>query len=91
MAILVRNLLLFFLFTVLLALSYGIWNIEHRLRTVNYSEFRYCLANHDIAQITFIGNRVIVQHVDGDSYETIVPNAEKLISDLQGKNIQITF
>ncbi len=91
MAILVRNLLLFFLFTVLLALGYGIWNIEHKLRTVNYSEFRYCLANHDIAQITLDGNKVIVQHVDGDSYETTVPNAEKLISELQGKNIQIIF
>ncbi len=91
MAILVRNLILFFLFTILLALSYGIWNVEHKLRTVNYSEFRYCLANHHIAQITFIGNKVEVRHVDGDSYETIVPNAEKLITELQDKNIQIVF
>ena len=91
MAILVRNLFLFFIFTVLLGLGYGIWNIEHKLRTVNYSEFRYCLANHDLATITFIGNKVIAQHADGDSYETTVPNAEKLISELQEKNIQIVF
>ena len=91
MAILIRNLFLFFLFTVLLALSYGIWKIEHRLRTVTYSEFRYCLTNHDLAAITFIGNKVIAEHQAGDRYETTVPNAEKLISELQEKNIQIIF
>ncbi len=91
MAILIRNLFIFFLFTVLLALGYGIWKIEHRLRTVTYSEFRYCLTNHDLAAITFIGNKVIAQHQAGDRYETTVPNAEKLISELQEKNIQIIF
>jgi cell division protease FtsH len=91
MAILIRNLFIFFLFTVLLALSYGIWKIEHRLRTVTYSEFRYCLTNHDLAAITFIGNKVIAEHQAGDRYETTVPNAEKLISELQAKNIQIIF
>lgn len=91
MTILARNLILFFLFTILLVLGYGIWNIEHTFRTVNYSEFRYCLAHHNIATITFIGNKVIVQHADGDSYETTVPNPEKLISELQEKDIQIVF
>ena len=91
MAILIRNLFIFFLFTVLLILSYGIWKIEHRLRVVTYSEFRYCLTNHDLAAITFIGNKVIAQHRAGDRYETTVPNAEKLISELQEKNIQIIF
>ncbi len=91
MAILVRNLFIFFILTVLLILGYGIWNVEHTFRTVNYSEFRFCLANHDIRTITFIGNKVKVQHEDGDCYETIVPNAEKLISELQDKNIQIIF
>jgi cell division protease FtsH len=91
MSILVRNLLLFLLFTVLLALGYGIWNVEHRLRTVTYSEFRHCLANHDLSTVTIIGDKVIAQHADGDSYETTVPSAEKLISELQDKNIQIIF
>ncbi len=91
MAILIRNLFIFFLFTVLLILSYGIWKIEHRLRVVTYSEFRYCLTNHDLAAITFIGNKVIAEHRAGDRYETTVPNAEKLISELQEKNIQIIF
>jgi cell division protease FtsH len=91
MAILVRNLILFLLFTVLLILACGIWNIEHKVRSVTYSEFRYCLAHHDLATVTFIGNKVIAQHTDGDSYETTVPNPEKLISELQDKNIQIIF
>lgn len=91
MAILIRNLFIFFLFTALLVISYGIWKLEHKLRTVTYSEFRYCLSNHDLAAITFIDNKVIAQHEDGDRYETTVPNAEKLISELQERNIQIIF
>lgn len=91
MAILIRNLFIFFLFTALLVISFGIWKLEHKLRTVTYSEFRYCLSNHDLAAITFIDNRVIAQHEDGDRYETTVPNAEKLISELQERNIQIIF
>ncbi|MEN8198453.1 MAG: ATP-dependent zinc metalloprotease FtsH [Thermodesulfobacteriota bacterium] len=91
MAILIRNLFIFFLFTVILGGGYGLWNLEHKLRTVTYSEFRHCLANHDLESITITGNRVIAKHRDGDSYETTVPNAEKLISELQGTKIQIIF
>jgi len=91
MAILVRNLFIFFLFTAFLVIGYGVWALEHKLRTVTYSEFRYCLSNHDLAAITFIDNKVIAQHEDGDRYETTVPNAEKLISELQERNIQIIF
>jgi cell division protease FtsH len=91
MAILIRNLFIFFIFTVILGGCYGFWVLEHRLRTVSYSEFRYCLLNHDLVSTTFIGNKVIATHKAGDSYETSVPNAEKLISELQDKNIQIKF
>lgn len=91
MAILIRNLFIFFIFTVILGGSYGLWILEHRLRTVSYSEFRYCLHNHDLVSTTFIGNKVIATHKAGDIYETSVPNAEKLISELQDKNIQIKF
>lgn len=91
MAILIRNLFIFFLFTVLLGGGYGLWKLEHKLRTVTYSEFRYCLANHDLESTTFTGNKVIAKHRAGDSYETTVPNAEKLISELQDRNIQIIF
>ncbi|MCF8056433.1 MAG: ATP-dependent zinc metalloprotease FtsH [Desulfocapsa sp.] len=91
MAILIRNLFIFFLFTILLVGSYGLWQLEHKLRTVTYSEFRYCLVNHDLVSTTFIGNKVIAQHRAGDRYETAVPNAEKLISELQDRNIQIIF
>ncbi|RUM42836.1 MAG: cell division protein FtsH [Desulfocapsa sp.] len=91
MAILIRNLFIFFIFTVIGVGSYGFWTLEHRLRTVNYSEFRYCLQHHDLVSITFIGNKVIATHRAGDSYETSVPNPEKLISELQDRNIQIKF
>lgn len=91
MAILVRNLFIFFIFTIVFGISYGIWKIEHKLRNVTYSEFRYCLTHHNPTAITFIGNKVIAQHKAGDRYETSVPNAEKLISELQEKNIQIIF
>lgn len=91
MAILIRNLFIFFLFTVVLGGSYGFWRLEHQLRTVTYSEFRYCLVHHNLESITFTGNKVIATHKGGDSYETTVPNPEKLISELQDRNIQIIF
>ncbi len=91
MAILIRNLFVFFLFTVILGGGYGLWTLEHQLRNVTYSEFRYCLVNHDLESTTFIGNKVIATHRGGDSYETTVPNAEELISELQDRNIQIIF
>ncbi len=91
MAILIRNLFIFFLFTVILGGGYGLWKLEHKLRAVTYSEFRYCLANHDLESTTFTGNKLIATHKGGDSYETTVPNAEKLISELQDRNIQINF
>lgn len=91
MAILIRNLFIFFIFTVIGLGAYGLWVLEHRLRTVSYSEFRYCLQNHDLVSTTFIGNKVIATHAAGDSYETSVPNPEKLISELQDRNIQIKF
>ncbi len=91
MAILIRNLFIFFLFTVILGGGYGLWKLEHQLRTVTYSEFRYCLVNHDLQSTTFTGNKLIATHKSGDSYETTVPNPEKLISELQDRNIQIIF
>ena len=91
MAILIRNLFIFFLFTVLLGGTYGLWQLEHKLRVVSYSEFRHCLLNHDLESTTFIGNKVVAQHRAGDKYETTVPNAEELISELQDRNIQIIF
>jgi len=91
MAILIRNLFVFFIFTILLVGGYSFWKLENKLRVVTYSEFRHCLSNHDLESTTFIGNKVIAKHRLGDSYETTVPNAETLISELQDKNIQIIF
>ncbi len=91
MAILIRNLFIFFLFTALLGGGYGLWKLEHKMRTVTYSEFRYCLNNHELESMTFTGNKVIAQHKAGDKYASTVPNAEKLISELQERNIQINF
>ncbi len=91
MAILVRNLFIFFLFTVILVVSYAFWKNEHQLRHVSYSDFRHCMNNHDLVATTFKGNKVIAEHSAGDKYSTNVPNPEKLISELQDKNIQIIY
>ena len=91
MAILIRNLFIFFLFTIILGGSYGLWKLEHQLRQVTYSEFRHCLNNHDLVATTFKGNQVIAEHAAGDKYITNVPNPEKLISELQDKDIRIIF
>ncbi len=91
MALLIRNLFIFFIITSIFAGSYGLWQLEHQLRHVTYSEFRYCMNNHDLIATTFKGNKVIAEHEAGDKYSTNVPNPEKLISELQDRNIQINF
>jgi len=91
MANLVRNLFIFFIFTAIGFGSFAIWKLENRLRIVSYSDFRHCLLNHELVSATFIGNKLIATHKAGDSYQTSVPNPEKLISELQDKNIQIKF
>ena len=98
MAILARNLFIFFLFTLFAGGCYLIWTIEHRLPERNYSEFLYCLTHHDISDMTFTGNRVVVSHRAGETsttpgftYITTIPNPEELIADLQDKNIRIIF
>jgi len=91
MAILIRNLFIFFIITIAFAGLYGFWQLENQLRQVTYSEFRYCMDNHDLVATTFKGNKVIAEHAAGDKYSTIVPNPEKLISELQDRNIQINF
>jgi len=98
MAILARNLFIFFFFTVFAGGCYLVWTIEHRLPERTYSQFRYCLANHDIADMTFTGNKLVVSHRGeagganpGFTYFTTVPNPQELIAELKDKNIRITF
>ncbi len=47
--------------------------------------------NHDLVATTFKGNKVIAEHAAGDKYSTNVPSPEKLISELQERNIKINF
>ncbi len=91
MAILIRNLFIFLLFTLIAGGIYGFWHVENKLRHVSYSEFRHCMENHDLVETTFKGSKVIAQHKAGDKYSTNVPNPEKLISELQDRNIKINF
>ncbi|MBU0664784.1 MAG: ATP-dependent zinc metalloprotease FtsH [Proteobacteria bacterium] len=98
MAILARNLFIFFLFTIFAGACYLMWAIEHRLPERTYSEFRYCLSHHDISDMTFTGNRVVISHRasetstnPGFTYVTMVPNPEELIQELKDKNIRIIF
>ncbi len=91
MALLIRNLFIFFIITIVFAGSYGFWQLENRLREVSYSEFRYCMNNHDLVATTFKGSKVIAEHAAGDRYSTNVPNPEKLISELQDRKIKINF
>ncbi len=91
MALLIRNLFIFFIITIVFAGSYGFWQLENQLRQVSYSEFRHCMDNHDLVATTFKGNKVIAEHAAGDKYSTNVPNPEKLISELQDRKIKINF
>ena len=89
MAILVRNLFIFFIVSIVFGASYGFWQIENKVEHVSYSDFRHRLDNHDLITITFTGKKIVAKNGAGDKYSTNVPNPEKLISELQKKDIQI--
>ena len=98
MALLARNLFIFFLFTLFSGGCYLVWTIENRLPERTYSEFRYCLTHHDISDMIFTGNRVVISHRAGETssnpgftYITTVPNPEELIAELKDKDIRIIF
>lgn len=89
MAILVRNLFLFFIvvfFCVFVALF---WILETKLPSQEYSNVLDLLENNQITKFEFTGNRVVFTDLSNRSFTTTVPDATRFLEKIQDKNIRI--
>ena len=89
MALLVRNLLGCFLFSLLCLFMALLWFMEHRHASQDYSEVIEQLNNNQITKLEITGNRVIVTDRDDHTFVTTVPDVSKFLERIQGKNIRV--
>ena len=89
MALLVRNLLIFFLFSVLTLFMALLWFMEHRHPSLDYSELIQRLNNNQIVKLEFTGNRVVFTDPDDHAFVTTVPDVSKFLERVQGQNIRV--
>ena len=89
MARLVRNLFLFFIFTVLCIFMALFWFLEHRLPSQDYSQVIERLNQNQISKFEFTGNRVVFTDRDNRSFLTTVPDVNSFLERIQDENIRI--
>ncbi len=89
MAILVRNLLVCFLFTVLALFLSLLWYKEHRHPGQDYSKLIEQLEDDQIVTLEFTGNKVAFTDRDERTFVTTVPSVSKFLEGVQGKDIRV--
>jgi cell division protease FtsH len=89
MALLVRNLLVCFLFAALTMFMALLWFIEHRNPSMDYSEVIERLNNDQITRLEFTGNKVAFTDRDDHTFVTTVPDVSKFLERIQGRNIRV--
>lgn len=89
MAILVRNLFLFFIVAILLMLASSFWFLEHRLPVQDYSRVIELLNNNQIVKFEFTGNRVVFTDQEDRSFMTTVPDVNNFMEKIHDDNIRI--
>lgn len=89
MAILVRNLLVTFLFLILALFMGMLWFMEHRHPAQDYSELVERLNNDQVVSLEFTGNRVAFTDRDDHTFVTTVPDVSIFLERVQGKNIRV--
>ncbi len=90
MAILVRNLLVCFLFSVLVLFLALLWFVEHRHPGQDYSELIKKLNNDQLVVLEFTGNRVVFTDRDERTFVSTVPDVGRFLERIQGKDIRVT-
>lgn len=91
MAILVRNLFIFFIVLCCVAMGGIFLVIEKRLPQRDYSEFLQHVKNNEITEVDFTGNRADITVKSGLRYSTQVPDASKLAEDIPFSTTRISF
>ncbi len=89
MALIVRNLLVFFLFSILCLFLSLLYFLENRYPSMAYSEVIERINNNQVTQLEFTGNNVAFTDRDKHTFVTTVPDASKFLERVQGKNIKV--
>ena len=89
MAILVRNLLVCFLFTALALFLSFLWFVEHRNPSKDYSYLVDQLDKNQVIRLEFTGKRVVFTDKDNRTFDTVVPDVSKFIEGVKNKSIRI--
>jgi len=89
MALLVRNLFIFFLVTVLCMLTSLFWFLESRPPSQDYSKVIERLNNNEITKFEFTGNRVTFTDRGNQSFITTIPDVNNFLERIHDENIQI--
>jgi cell division protease FtsH len=90
MAIVVRNVLIFFIGIFCCLLAYFFWTIENRLPVRNYTELMQQLEENSVASLDFTGNKVEVSTKDGMRYVTRVMDPSGLAASVAGGKVRIS-
>jgi cell division protease FtsH len=90
MAILVRNLFIFFIIICCLLLAGFFWTIENRLPIRDYSELVRDLAQRNVSALSFTGGKVGVTTKTGERYSTTVMNPSGLAAAVVDDTVRIT-
>lgn len=91
MALLVRNLFIFFIFLSCVCLVGVFLTIETRLPERDYSELLQNLQEKEINEIDFTGNLAKITLKSGFRYSVRVPNAARLVADIPLSSARINF
>ena len=89
MAILVRNLFIFFILIGCLFLAGFLWTIENRLPTRDYSELVRDLAGRNVSALSFTGGKVGVTTNAGERYSTTVIDPSGLAAAVVDNSVRI--
>ena len=91
MAILVRNLFVFFIILGILFMGGVFLSIEQRLPERDYSQFWQDLRENEIAEVDFIGNKANITIKSGFKYYATVPDSAALAEKIALSNTRVTF
>ncbi len=90
MAVLVRNLFIFFIIIFCLLLAGFFWAIENRLPTRDYSELVRDLAEQNVSALSFTGGKVGVTTKTGERYSATVMDPSGLAGAVVDDTVRIT-
>jgi cell division protease FtsH len=91
MAILVRNLFIFFIILACLFLAGIFLTLETRLPARDYSELVEHLNNNEVASIDLTGSRADVDLKSGFRYSTRVPDARRFLADNPAARVRVAY